>query len=247
MRMNTLVMSRNAGAIQVLVAAFAELGIEYRVLLSASETIETLASGRHSALIVDFDLPQVLEVVKVARTLASRRRPVLFGMIGNKFSIESVFQAGANFVLYKPLDIRQIRHTFRLAQGVIAIDRRGTTRRAIETLAYLDLPQGTIPALIYELTGEGLSLQAGEPLIPLRAVRMRFLLPAPTTQVVHARGDIVWADKAGRAGLFFSHIPAGCRRDLDSWLRKHSARMSQPPPSVLPERNKWPVQPLSIY
>lgn len=244
MRMNTLVMSRNPSAIKVLVAAFAELGIEYRVLLSASETIETLASGRHSALIVDFELPQVLEVVKLARAMPSKRRAVLFAMIGNKSSIESVFEAGANFVLYKPLDVLQVRHTFRLAQGVIEIDRRGASRRPIETLAYLELLNGTIPALIYELTEEGLSLQAGEPLMPLRGVRMRFLLPG-TTQVVHARGDIVWADKAGRAGLFFSHLPAGCRRDLDSWLRKNNPKTSQSL-SVLPERNKR-VSPLSIH
>src|SRR5215469_17707586 len=145
MRMNTLVMSRNPGAIKVLVAAFAELGIEYRVLLSASETIETLASGRHSALIVDFELPQVLEVIKAARAIVGKRRPVLFAMIGNRSSIETVFQAGANFVLYKPLDIFQVRHTFRLAQGVIEIDRRAASRLPVEALAYLELPSGTIP------------------------------------------------------------------------------------------------------
>ena len=238
MRMNTLVMSRNAGAIKVLVAAFAELGIEYRVLLSASETIETIVSGRHSALIVDFELPQVFEVVKVARAMLGKRRPVLFAMIGNKSSIETVFEAGANFVLHKPLDISQVRHTFRLAQGLIAIDRRAAARLPIETLAYLELPNGIIPALIYELTKEGVSLQAGEPLNPCRGVRMRFLLPG-TTQVLHASGDFVWADKAGRAGLFFNHLPAGCRRDLDSWLRKHSNKNSRSV-RVLPEthRNK---------
>ena len=230
MRMNTLVMSRNASAIKVLVAAFAELGIEYRVLLSASETIETLASGRHSALIADFELPQVLEVVKSARALPSKRRPVLFGMIGNKSSIEAVFQAGANFVLYKPLDISQVRHTFRLGQGVIEIDRRAASRRPIESFAYLALPNATVPALVYELTAEGLSLQAGEPLIPLRGVRMRFLLPG-TTQVVHASADIVWADKAGRAGLFFTQVPAACRRDLELWLRSYGAKTS---PSLFP-------------
>jgi hypothetical protein len=28
----------------------------------------------------------------------------------------------------------------------------------------------------------------------------------------------------GRAGLFFTDVPAACRRDLQAWLKKHGAR-----------------------
>jgi hypothetical protein len=43
MRLNALVMSRSHSSVKALVAAFAELGIEYRISMSASETIETLS------------------------------------------------------------------------------------------------------------------------------------------------------------------------------------------------------------
>src|SRR6202158_713031 len=104
MRLNALVMSRSHSAIRLLVAAFAELGVEYQISLSASETIESLAAGHHSALVVDFDLPHTVEVAKIARTAFTKRKPVLFGMIGAENPVGGVFQAGANFVLYKPLD-----------------------------------------------------------------------------------------------------------------------------------------------
>lgn len=226
MKMNALVMSRNPGVLKVLVAGFAELGIEYRVLLSPSETIETLTTGQHSALLVDFDVPRALEVVKMARTLSSRRRPLLFTMLGKKRSMTAAFQAGANFVLYKPLDLLQVLHCFRFAGEFFEDHRRGHSSHKIETLAYLELPQGTVPALVYELSEQGLSVRAGEPLIPWRGVTFRFLLPG-TTQVVHATGDFIWADKAGRGGLFFSRMPAACRRDLHSWLKRQQAHKSE--------------------
>jgi hypothetical protein len=76
---------------------------------------------------------------------------------------------------------------------------------------------------VNDLTEQGLSIQAAEELVPLRGVGLRFLLPG-TTQVVHATADFIWADTMGRAGLFFTEVPAACRRDLQVWLKKRVVR-----------------------
>jgi len=236
MKINALVMSRNHSAVKVLVAAFAELGIEYRMTFSASETLDVLSEGHHSALVLDFDLPQAMQVAKLARAASAKRRPVLFGMIGAEIPIASVFQAGANFVLYKPLDLLQVLHSFRAAQAFMRPDRRSRSREKRETLAYLRLPTGTIPALVNDLTEQGLSIQAAEGLTPLRSVALRFLLPG-TTQVVHATADFVWTDTLGRAGLFFTDVPAACRRDLQAWVKKRGVGKADAV-RVLPEPAK---------
>jgi DNA-binding response OmpR family regulator len=223
MRMNALVMSRNTSAVKALVTAFAEMHVEYRICFSPSETLEHLAEGRYSALVVDFDLPHALEVAKAGRAMPTKMKPVLFGMIGAGTPIAAVFQAGGNFVLYKPLDLLQVLHSFRAAESFMQKDRRRSSRQKGETLAYLQLPGGTIPALVQDLTEQGLSLQAAEALMPLRGVPLRFLLPG-TTNVVKASGDFIWADKGGRAGLFFTEMPVACRRDLQAWLRKRHVK-----------------------
>jgi hypothetical protein len=237
MKLNALVMSRSHSSIRTLVAAFAELGIEYRISPSASETIEELATGHHSALIVDFDLPQAVHVAKMVRTVAAKRRPVMFGMIGSTTPIGGVFQAGANFILYKPLDLLQVLHSLRAAQGFMQSDRRRSSRCKSETLAYLQLPAGTTPALVQDVTEQGISLQAAEALLPLRNVPVRFLLPG-TTQVVHATADFIWADAEGRAGLFFNSIAAACRRDLQVWLKKRGTKRSESVRSLLEPQNR---------
>ena len=223
MKLNALVLSRNSGGLKVLVSAFAELGIEYRISYSASETMEILAQGHHSALVVDFDVPQATQVVRMARAASVKQRPVLFGMIGTKMPIAELFEAGGNFALYKPLDMLQVLHSFRAGQMFMRQDRRGSSRLRGETIAYLELSSGTVPALVQDLTEDGLSLQAAQPLMPMRGISLRFVLPG-TTQVVHANGDFVWTDKAGRAGLFFTNVPDACRRDLQAWLRKRNSQ-----------------------
>jgi hypothetical protein len=104
-------------------------------------------------------------------------------------------------------------------------DRRSETRQKSETLAYLQFPTGIVPALVLDVTEQGLSLQAAEGLTPLRGVPLRFILPG-NEQVVHATGDFIWADGNGRAGLFFSKIAPACRRDLQAWLKKRAAKRS---------------------
>src|SRR5262249_20683583 len=151
------------------------------------------------ALVVDFNLPHAVEVAKMARVVPSKRKPVLFGMIGSGTPIASVFQAGGNFLLYKPPDLLHVLHSFRAAEDFTQSYRRRPSRQQSETLACLQWPGGLVPAVVRDLTEHGLSVQAGEPLMPLRGVPLRFLLPG-TTHVVKATGDFIWADKAGRAG-----------------------------------------------
>ena len=225
MRVNALVMSRSSGAAKVLIAAFAEMGIEYRVSASILETLEILTTEYYSALIIDFDMLDAISVARMARTLPLKRRPVLFGMIGASTPVGNVFQAGANFVLYKPLDFSQVLHSLRAARGFMNEDRRRAERQTGETLAYLQFPTGIIPALVLDVTEQGLSLQAAEALTPLRGIPLRFLLPH-SGQIVHATGDFIWADDSGRAGLFFSKMPLACRRDLQNWLKKNGSKKS---------------------
>jgi len=223
MRLNALVMCRDAATVKGLVAAFAELGIEFQISFSASEAMEVLVKSRHSALVADFDLPRAVQVSTMARALPHSNRPVVFGLIGANTPIADLFEAGGHFALCKPLNATQVLHSLRAALAFMQEDRRSSTRQKGEALAYLDLAGGTIPALVHDLTEQGLSIQAAETLAPLRGLSMRFLLPG-SGQVVHAIGDLVWTDREGRAGLCFTSIPPACRRDLQAWLQKRESR-----------------------
>ncbi|HZR65766.1 MAG TPA: hypothetical protein VFA85_11505 [Terriglobales bacterium] len=241
MTINALVVSRSSGSVKVLLAAFAELGVEYRISASIPESLETVSTEHHSCLVVDFDVPDAASVAKLAKALPPKRRPVLFGMIGSATPVGSVFHAGANFVLYKPLDLAQVLHSFRAARGFMYQDRRVAARQKSETLAYLQFPTGIVPALVLDVTEQGVSLRAAEALTPLRGISMRFLLPG-TTEVVHASGDFIWADEGGRAGVFFTRMAPACRRDLQNWLKKRGAKKSEAVRNLLePLRNGRPV------
>lgn len=223
MKLNALLMCREHEALRMLVSALDDLGVEEEVCVSEEEAMELLALGYYSALIVDFDLPGATQVTRMARLAPAQRRPVVFAMIDALTDVGSAFQAGANFVLYKPLDWDQTLRSLRAGRVFMRPDRRRSARHKTESLVYLRFGNVCpVPALVTEISEEGLSVQASEPL-PVFELPLRFILPG-TNYTIEGTGEVTWADDNGRAGIFFSELTPAARRQLKSWVIKKDKR-----------------------
>jgi len=224
MKPKALMMCRSPQALRLLARVLDELGIGQDCCLSAQEAIELLAKGNYSALVLDFDLPGGAQVAKLARLAPAQQRPVIFAMIGASTDIASTYQAGANFVLYKPLELDQISRSLRAARGFMGDDRRCSPRHKVETVVYLMFGKSlAIPALMLDLNEGGLSVQAADPLPTIGQVPVHFLLPG-STRAIEGTAEVIWVDDSGRAGMFFSYLPPATQRRLRSWLSRRGKR-----------------------
>ena len=124
MKLNALLMCREQASLPVLIGALEELGIDEEMCASAAEAMELLALGYYSALVVDFSLGGAAQVAHMARLTPAQRRPVVFAMIDARTDIAAAFQAGANFVLYKPLVEGQVLRSLRAGRAFMLPDRR---------------------------------------------------------------------------------------------------------------------------
>jgi CheY-like chemotaxis protein len=234
MKLNALTLCRHQDCLLQLAEALEEFDLRQDCCNSAQEGLELLTRGNYSALLLDFDIPGAAQLTKLARLGPLDRRPVVFAMIGASTDIGGTFQAGANFVLYKPLATEQLTRSLRAARGFMRTDRRRSRRHAAETVVYLLYGKGmAIPTLMMDLNEEGLSIQAAQPLPAIDEVPIHFLLPG-TRNAVEASAELVWADDSGRAGMFFRELKGSSKRHLSKWLARktsdrsapHSARMS---------------------
>ncbi|HZQ69149.1 MAG TPA: PilZ domain-containing protein [Terriglobales bacterium] len=223
MRLNALLVSRDKGAVQTLAAALHQLGIGGEVCTTAADALNLLATSRFSAIFLDFEIPGAAHIARLVRSAIPCKRPVVFAMIGALNHIAGAFAAGADFVLYKPLARDQVMRSLRAGQAFMLPERRRSSRHHVETLAYLQFGIAAMPALVLDVNENGISIQCPEPLPEVSEVRLRFVLPA-TSEMVEATGDLVWADREGRAGMLFSTMNSRCRRSLQQWLRKRDAR-----------------------
>jgi len=177
MKLNALLMCRQLDALRILVAALEEYQIEQEACVNAPEAMELLAQDFYSALVVDFEVPGAATVARMARLAPSQRRPVVFAVIDVHTDIASAYQAGANFVLYKPLQPEQVERSLRAARVFMQADRRRSRREKLESMVYLRFGNVCpLPALVLEVSEAGLSVQTAEPL-PSIEVPIRFILP----------------------------------------------------------------------
>ena len=133
MAFNALLMCREEQALRVLGTALEEVEMEPEVCVSAPEALDLTVVRHYSALVLDFDLPGAATVARMARLAPSSRRPVIFGMIGASTEIAETFQAGVNFIIYKPLAFEQIVRCLRAGRGFMRPDRRQSQRQPLES------------------------------------------------------------------------------------------------------------------
>ncbi|HYV64240.1 MAG TPA: hypothetical protein VE958_16275, partial [Bryobacteraceae bacterium] len=148
MAFNALLMCREEHALRILGKGLDEVAMEQEVCLSAPEALDLTVQRHYSALVIDFDLPGAATVARMARLAPSRRRPVIFGMIGALTEISETFQAGANFIFYKPLGVEQIVRCLRAGRGFMRPDRRKSQRQSLESLVYLQFGIAALPAMV---------------------------------------------------------------------------------------------------
>jgi CheY-like chemotaxis protein len=233
MKMNALVMSRDHPSLRVLAAILDVLEIEHQPCLSSADAVELLVHGHHSALVLDFDMPGAGQVARMARTLSPQRRPVVFGMVSAFTPVGGAFQSGVNFVLYKPLVCEQVIRSLRAGQGFMKPNPRRSPRHPLEALVYLQFGVAALPAIVLDVSEQGLALQAPEPLPPVQNVPLRFVLPG-TSHLIEATGEVIWADDDGRAGIFFSGLTPVSRGHLRNWLTKRGAKAKNAVRVLLP-------------
>jgi hypothetical protein len=110
---------------------------------------------------------------------------------------------------------------------------RHSPRHPLEALVYLQFGVAALPAIVLDLSEQGLALQAPEPLPPVQNVPLRFVLPG-TSHLVEAIGKVIWADDDGRAGMFFSRLTPASRHHLKNWLSKRGAKAKNAVRVLLP-------------
>src|ERR1700723_2387805 len=105
MRQSAAVLCHEKQSLQTLTTTLEDLGIEQTNCRSQQEALELVTTGRCSILLVDFDLPGAVEVIRMANLLPPAKKPALMAAAGGAGRGRGqAFQSGASRILYRPLE-----------------------------------------------------------------------------------------------------------------------------------------------
>jgi len=237
MKLTALLVSRDRPSLRVLTALLDVLQIEHQTCHSSADAVEWLVRGHHSALIVDFDLVGAGQVARMAPMATPRRKPAVYAMVSAFTPVGGAFQSGVNFVLYKPLIYEQVARSLHAGQRLMRPNPRHSHRHPLEALVHLQLGTAALPAIMLDLSEQGLALQAPEPLPAVHNVPLHFYLPG-TPHLVEGIGKVIWTDDDGRAGMFFSRLTPASRHHLKNWLAKRGSKTKDAVRVLLPQKSR---------
>lgn len=233
MNLESLLISRDAALIEVLRPTLEKIAVDIQVCGDIKPASDLLAKRKFDAVIVDCDdLEGGADLLKALRNTQGNARSVAFAVLNGKTSTQAAFQAGANFVLQKPLTPLNATRCFNAALNFMVRERRRYFRHPVEMTVRIIVPKTPeLTATSTNVSEGGMAIRlAGK--VPKGAKgKLQFTLPGSNTSL-ELKGEIAWADGTGHVGIRFVEVPQSSQYQLDKWLTE---QMQNELPSPLQE------------
>jgi len=226
MSFRALLVTKDDQAAETLTPVLSNFGLRTECC-GYSDAICLITEQKFQAVLVDYDDPP--SAVLILQNLAStpfQTSAVTVALLSDKNKVRHVFGAGANFVLYKPVDEMQAITTLRAATALIKRERRTAFRVPIQVAVKITVANGEegaaeMEGILLDLSETGMDVLAAQPLYPSARVKMSFLLPNAPSEF-ELLGEVAWANPNGETGVRFSDTPDGVYGALHWWLAQNS-------------------------
>jgi CheY-like chemotaxis protein len=231
MTLQSLLVSKDEQAVAVLTPILTGFGLGVHCC-GYADALGRIADQKFDAVIVDYDDPHSAALVlQNAYHASPGNNTVSVALLSDKSKVRSVFGAGANFVLYKPMSEQQAEATLRAATALMKRERRRSFRVPVQIPLQLQVENGTeMEGILLDLSEDGLDLLAAQPLCPAANIRAYFCLPESDNEM-RIRGEVAWANPNGESGVRFIDLAENLRDVLKAWVLRNA-------PEVPPEESE---------
>jgi hypothetical protein len=226
MSLNCLLLTSDATLLEVFRIAFSAVSVELEMRSDAASAIE-LTTRRHlDGFVIDCDdVSRGADVLTEIRASRSNKASVVVAVVNGTTSVSMAVDAGANFVLGKPVHEGQLRSLLDTAVPRMAREHRRYFRHKVDLPVELLGHTGeSFAGKIINVSEDGLALTRFGPAAVEGVVSVQFALPSAEPQPFQAKAEVVWND-ASAMGLRFLRIEPGSRSCFGAWLDSLEAQL----------------------
>src|SRR5438270_1892011 len=241
-----LMLCRDQTASAVFRSVFGSEGITLRCLSLAGEGMSLLARNKYDAVIVDCDdLQDGYDLLSSLRNCRSNRSSIAFAISSGKSGVKTAYDAGATFVLEKPITSVGLSKAVRAASGLILRERDRYRRHPIHVSSCMMFYGEDLENEVHLLNVSegGMAISTHVPRKVEGNVAFRFQLPQSKTAIV-LRGRVAWSKDESQFGIEFGQAVNVSRMQLNTWLARQTYEPLIPAAKVIaaaaPARAKSP-------
>jgi len=221
-----------------IIEAFQEHALLVELSSSFLPALDLISDRKFEAVVLDLSIGEpVYSILKKTRTSASNKTTVAFAISANSDESAHALKQGFSFVLERPLTPESIRHSLKVAYGLIVRERRRYFRCPVVVPAVLTTKtNGIFSGRTVNVSESGMALSASVALSSGLEGMAQFKLPELSLPIT-ADSRVCWANAMGDAGLSFLFMPSDQASELQAWL---ATRLEEQLPPTVADRFRMP-------
>jgi DNA-binding response OmpR family regulator len=219
MGLNCLLVTGDATLPEVFRKGFCATSVELEMRTDAASAIELSARRHLDGFIIDCDgVERAMDLLVQIRGSRSNKTSVVVAVVNGTTSVSTAVDAGANFVLGKPVQDKQLQSLLGVALPRMEREHRRYFRHKVDLPVELLCYTGeTFAGKLINVSAGGLALTHFGPVAVEGVVTVQFRLPSTGPQTFQAKAAVVWNDTA-TMGLRFLRIEPACLPGFEAWL-----------------------------
>ncbi len=226
MGLSCLLLTSDAALLEVVRTSFNAASVDLELRADAASAIELSARRRLDSFVIDCDdVSGATGVLAKIRSSRSNKLSVVFAVVNATTTVSTAVEAGANFVLDKPVQDKLLCSFLDIALPRMECEHRRYFRHKVDLpIQLLSYAGETLAGKIMNVSEGGLALSHFGPAAVEGVVTVQFGLPSAEPQAFQAKAEVVWND-AYAMGLRFLRIEPGCRSGFAAWLDSLEAQL----------------------
>jgi hypothetical protein len=211
-----LLVSNDYATLTAVFGGVKKFGARFTVVPTADSARDYIDRRKIDGVFVDRDVPGALDLIHVIRKGYSNSKAVIYGCLSSAEQSTATLNAGANFLLRKPLNADGVAVHLTIAKDILLRERRRYFRHPVNFPVSLVDAQGEQHAKITNLSEGGMAVRTARPL--KHASVIDFWFEFPLGVVLKGKGQVAWTNSEGMAGIFFQSFHADARAHLEAWV-----------------------------
>jgi PilZ domain len=211
-----VLVSSDYAMVQTVSSGVKQYGGKFVLLPDASAGRDYLNRKKTDGVFLDLEVPGAIGLIDAVRRGTANSKVVIFACGKNSKEYTSTLNAGANFLLRKPLAADSVTLHITIAKELLMRERRRFFRHSVNLPVLLKEAELEQRGRMTTLSEGGMAVHTVKPLSRAAVVEFSFELPLGVT--IKGKGQVAWSNAEGMAGIAVQTFDAKGKEFVESWL-----------------------------
>jgi hypothetical protein len=193
-----------------------KFGARFVLVPTAHDARECLGRRKIDGVFVDMEVPGALGLVESIRKGTSNSKAVIFACGASAKESTLTLNAGANFLLRRPLSEENVTMHLAIAKDLLVREQRRYFRHAVNLPVVLKDGEVEMQGRMTNLSGGGMAIRSAKPL--KHGTVLDFEFEVTLGARVSGKGQVAWTNAEGMAGINIQTLRGKGKEHLEAWL-----------------------------